>query len=265
MAPLVDIPLGEVIVSDPRPAIIPALLAELDRALSQPASPWRRYAQWQSQRQLLQRLRDVLSLWPAADPQSARPQSSPQSLPQSPLASPLQADIHQLMVQRQVLQAEVTALTVARSRQQAQIMVPLIDQVEQLELFQQRTERLLRDVDGALQVTFRSVDQDLLAYRLGLLQRLDQMEGLSQQSETIVATLLQQLIQSVPPVPPLPPSPVTTPLPPAAVAPTPIAQLDALLGLLGLSHPTNLAAPVPPSTAEFVLTELSDLFPAGEF
>jgi hypothetical protein len=257
MAPLVDIPLGEVIVSDPRPAIIPALLAELDRALSQPASPWRRYAQWQSQRQLLQRLRDVLSLWPAADPQSARPQS--------PLAGPLQADIQQLMVQRQVLQAEVTALTVARSRQQAQIMVPLIDQVEQLELFQQRTERLLRDVDGALQVTFRSVDQDLLAYRLGLLQRLDQMEGLSQQSETIVATLLQQLIQSVPPTPPLSPSPVTTPLPPAAVAPTPIAQLDALLGLLGLSHPTNLAAPVPPSTAEFVLTELSDLFPAGEF
>jgi hypothetical protein len=259
---LVDIPLGEVIVSDPRPAIIPALLAELDRALSQPASPWRRYAQWQSQRQLLQRLRDVLSLWPA-------PQSPPQSLPQSlplPLAGPLQADIQQLMVQRQVLQAEVTALTVARSRQQAQIMVPLIDQVEQLELFQQRTERLLRDVDGALQVTFRSVDQDLLAYRLGLLQRLDQMEGLSQQSETIVATLLQQLIQSVPPTPPLSPSPVTTPLAPVAVAPTaPIAQLDALLGLLGLSHPTNIAAPALPSTEEFVLTELSDLFPAGEF
>jgi hypothetical protein len=252
MAPLVDIPLGEVIVSDPRPAIIPALLAELDRALSQPASPWRRYAQWQSQRQLLQRLRDVLSLWPAADPQSARPQS--------PLAGPLQADIQQLMVQRQVLQAEVTALTVARSRQQAQIMVPLIDQVEQLELFQQRTERLLRDVDGALQVTFRSVDQDLLAYRLGLLQRLDQMEGLSQQSETIVATLLQQLIQSVPP----PLSPATTSLPPAPLPPTaPIAQLDELLGLLGLSHPTNLAAL--PSTEEFVLTELSDLFPIGEF
>jgi hypothetical protein len=197
---------------------------------------------------------------PAADPQSASPQSPPQSLPQSPLAGPLQADIQQLMVQRQVLQAEVTALTVARSRQQAQIMVPLIDQVEQLELFQQRTERLLRDVDGALQVTFRSVDQDLLAYRLGLLQRLDQMEGLSQQSETIVATLLQQLIQSVPP----PLSPATTPLPPAPLPPTaPIAQLDELLGLLGLSHPTNLAAL--PSTEEFVLTELSDLFPIGEF
>jgi hypothetical protein len=249
MAPLVDIPLGEVIVSDPRPAIIPALLAELDRALSQSAAPWRRYAQWQSQRQLLQRLRDVLSLWPAADQQSQ-------------FLTPLQADIQQLMVQRQVLQAEVTALTVARSRQQAQIMVPLIDQVEQLELFQQRTERLLRDVDGALQLTFRSVDQDLLAYRLGLLQRLDQMEGLSQQSETIVATLLQQLIQSVPPVPP----PVTSPLPSAALTPTaPIAQLDELLGLLGLSDPANLAAPVPPSTAEFVLTELSDLFPTGEF
>jgi hypothetical protein len=230
-------------VSDPRPPIIPTLLAELDRCLAQPGVPWRLYPQWQAQRQLLQRLRDVLSLWPTSAGQ---------------LLAPLQADIQQLLAQRQALQAEVADLTAQRSVLQAQMMTPLIAQVEQLELFQQRANQVIRDVDGALQLTFRSVDQDMAAYQREFAQRLGKLDDLSQQSETIVATLLQQLIQEMPQLRQLPPSPsgrspdpvtiaavnaldAPTPPPPTASGAT-IGQLDA------------------PSTDEFTLSDLPDRF-----
>ncbi len=265
-------PLG-VIVSDPRPPIIPTLIAELDRCLAQPGLPWRLYPQWQVQRQLLQRLRDVLSLWPTSAGQ---------------LLAPLQADIQQLLAQRQTLQAEVADLTAQRSQLQSQMLLPLIDQVEQLERFQQRTNQVIRDVDGALQLTFRSFDQDMAAYQQGFAQRLGKLDDLSQQSETIVATLLQQLIQEVQQLRQLPPaalvrspdrltpaavnapSPLATP--PSTASGTTIGQLDELFGLLGLAPGSPLTAAAStdhelamPIAAEFTLSDLTTLFDPDEF
>jgi hypothetical protein len=266
-------------VSDPRPPLIQALLTELDRTLAQPLAPWRRYAQWHSQRQLLQRLRDVLSLWPPT-PNPIVPAAETTTIAdvRSQLLAPLQADIQQLLTQRQALQAEVADLTAQRSLQQAQIMAPLIDQVEQLELFQQRTNQMIQAVDGSMQLTLRGFDQDLETYRRALTQRLGQLDDLSQQSETIVATLLQQVIQEVqllrqlPPAPPTaaPIAPIATPISPTATAVTEvgqsppvvtsISQLADLLGELGL-----IAAGVTPSTiamtaSELTLTDLDDRF-----
>jgi hypothetical protein len=268
-----------VIVPDPRPPIIPMLLAELDRCLAQPGTPWRLYPQWQAQRQLLQRLRDVLSLWPTSGSQSL---------------APLQSDIQQLLAQRQTLQAEVADLTVQRSLLQSQMMMPLIDQVEQLELFQQRTNQVIRDVDGALQLTFRSFDQDMAAYQQGFAQRLGKLDDLSQQSETIVATLLQQLIQEVQQLRQLPPavvarspdalSIVAVNAPPAAAisrlpppaSGTTIGQLDELLGLLGLVDPPPMPPPAitdqgwpplgwpTPIAEEFTRSDLRDQFELDE-
>jgi hypothetical protein len=269
-------------VSDPRPPLIQTLLTELDRALAQPSAPWRLYSQWLSQRQLLQRLRDVLSLWPQ-EPQAIAPTSETTAFAavRSQLLTPLQTDIQQLLDQRQALQAEVADLTAQRSLQQAQIMAPLIEQVEQLELFQQRTQQVIQAVDGSMQLTFRIFDQDLEAYRRGLAQRLGNLTDLSQQSETIVASLLPELIQAaqqlrqLPPAAPPPrtlssatpaatPSPTTVtelpspPPPPATV--TAISQLDDLLGLLGFEATDT--APTNPSASthndEFRLTEWDD-------
>lgn len=255
----VEIPSPGVIVSDPRPPIIPTLLAELDRCLAQPGVPWRLYPQWQAQRQLLQRLRDVLSLWPTSAGQ---------------LLAPLQADIQQLLAQRQALQAEVANLTAQRSVLQAQMMTPLIAQVEQLELFQQRTNQVIRDVDGSLQLTFRSFDQDMAAYQRGFAQRLGKLDDLSQQSETIVATLLEQLIQEVQQLRQLPPASGTSPDPlpiaamnaldampimsPPTVSGATIGQLDELLGLLGFAQ--DVPVSVPPIGDEFTLWAMPDLF-----
>jgi hypothetical protein len=247
-------------VSDPRPPIIPTLLAELDRCLAQPGAPWRLYPQWQAQRQLLQRLRDVLSLWPTSAGQ---------------LLAPLQADIQQLLAQRQALQAEVVALTAQRSALQAEMMTPLIAQVEQLERFQQRANQVIRDVDGTLQLTLRSVDQDMAAYQRGLAQRLGKLDDLSQQSETIVATLLQQLIQEVQQLRQLPPTAGTAPAPLpiaplhtlAASSPPPppldgatIGRLDELLGWLGLVPDAAISVPPPAVADEFILWDMPDWF-----
>ncbi len=264
-------------MSDPRPPIIPSLIAELDRCLAQPGLPWRLYPQWQVQRQLLQRLRDVLSLWPTSAGQ---------------LLAPLQTDIQQLLAQRQTLQAEVADLTAQRSQLQSQMLLPLIDQVEQLERFQQRTNQVIRDVDGALQLTFRSFDQDMAAYQHGFAQRLGKLDDLSQHSETIVATLLQQLIQEVQQLRQLPPAslvrspdrlppaavnastPLTTPLttPASTASGTTIGQLDELCGLLGLAPGSPLAAAgntdhglAVPIAAEFTLSDLTNLFDPDEF
>ncbi len=254
-------PLG-VIVSDPRPPIIPTLIAELDRCLAQPGLPWRLYPRWQVQRQLLQRLRDVLALWPTSAGQ---------------LLAPLQADIQQLLAQRQTLQAEVADLTAQRSQLQSQMLLPLIDQVEQLERFQQRTNQVIRDVDGALQLTFRSFDQDMAAYQQGFAQRLGKLDDLSQQSETIVATLLQQLIQEVQQLRQVPPAattmpPAATTMPPATASGTTIGQLDELFGLLGLANGSPLATAANtdrglalPIAAEFTLSDLTNLFDPDEF
>jgi hypothetical protein len=150
-------------------------------------------------------------------------------------------------------------------------MQPLIDQVEQLEQFQQRADRVLKGVDQSLQFTFQTLDQDMVAYRRSLTQRFGQLEDLSQQSETIVATLLQRLIEASPsPVmlradrPELAPGETTTSLlspilplsavgtlesaaaatvpavPPAA--PRSIASLQAILSQLGLTHPSSRSA-----------------------
>jgi hypothetical protein len=266
-------------VSDPRPPIIRTLIAELDRCLAQSGTPWRLYPQWQVQRQLLQRLRDVLSLWPTSGSQ---------------LLAPLQSDIQQLLTQRQALQAEVADLTAQRSVLQSQMMMPLIDQVEQLERFQQRTNQVIRDVDGALQLTFRSFDQDMTAYQNGFAQRLGKLDDLSQQSETIVATLLQQLIQEVQQLRQLPPaataqspdplpivvvdaqSAMTTAMPAPTTSGATIGQLDELLGWLGLANAPRvtpaaitdrgrsmrgLAAPI---NEEFTLSDIADLFEPDE-
>jgi hypothetical protein len=259
----VEIPSLGVIVSDPRPPIIPTLLAELDRALAAPIAPWRRYPQWQTQRQLLQRVRDILSLWPTTA---------------GAVLAPLEAEIQQLLTQRQVLQAEVADLTAQRSRLQSELMAPLIDQVEQLELFQQRTQQMLRDVDGTVQLTLRSVDQDLTAHQQGFTQRLGKLEDLSQQSETIVATLLSQLIQEVQQLRQLPPAapiglPANRPLfptanaaapddatPDAAAPVTTIGQLSDLLSALGLREATPVNPIVPTDVTEFTLSLLDDRF-----
>jgi hypothetical protein len=275
-------------VSDPRPPLIQTLLTELDRALAQPLAPWRLYSQWLSQRQLLQRLRDVLSLWPTAqNPIVPAAATTTITDVRSQLLAPLQADIQQLLTQRQALQAEVAALTRQRSLQQAQIMAPLIDQVEQLELFQQRTNQMIQAVDGSMQLTFRVFDQDLEAYRRGLVQRLDQLDDLSQQSETIVATLLQQVIQEVQQLRQLPPAPPTAlsqsspdddravaitaaaPISPTAVtaigqsppaAVPSISQLADLLGELGLTASGVASKPIAMTESELTLTDLDDLF-----
>jgi hypothetical protein len=272
-----EIPSPGVIVSNPRPPIIPTLLAALDRALAAPIAPWRVYPQWQAQRQLLQRVRDILSLWPTTE-----------SAVESTILAPLQADIQQLVAQRQALQAEVTELTMQRSALQAQMMAPLIDQVEQLELFQQRTQQMLRDVDGTVQLTLRSVDQDLTAHQRGFTQRLGKLEDLSQQSETIVATLLSQLIQEVQQLRQLPPAtgpmtngqsetiglsiatplfPPTSPSATAPVAATPVAatpvaigQLTDLLGQLGLREAAPVNPIAPTDVTEFTLSLLDDRF-----
>ncbi len=257
-------------MSDPRPSIIPTLLAELDLALAAPIAPWRLYPQWQAQRQLLQRTRDILSLWPTTD---------------TAVLGPLQTEIQQLLTQRQELQAEVADLTAQRSALQAEMMVPLINQVEQLELFQQRTQQMLRDVDGTVQLTLRSVDQDLTAHQRGFTQRLGKLEDLSQQSETIVATLLSQLIAEVQQLRQLPPAtsamtdgrsqtigltaspvvatsqlPARPPITSAAPDADTIGELTDLLSGLGL-RPANPVPPIdPPDDREFTLSLLDDRF-----
>lgn len=189
------------IVSDPQlplspsAALIQTLCQDIDRLLATSVAPWRYPAQLQAQRQLLQRLRDVLVLWPGTA--STEPVTAAAQATHVLVVEALQTDIQQLLQTRQALQQEVAQLSAQRAQQQAQMLLPLIEQVEQLERFQTRTNNMLQDVDRSLQLTLRTADSDIAAYEQSLAQRLTKLDDLSQQSETIVATLFQQLLQEI--------------------------------------------------------------------
>lgn len=242
-------------MSDPRPQVVQALIQEIERVIEQVSPPWRLYQSWREQRQLLQRVRDVLSLWPPASPTNgaSRREQSVDRIQANILAA-LQHDIQRLSQHRQQLQTEVDQLQSQLDVQRVQVMQPLIEQVEQLELFQQRADQTLQNLDRSLQLTFRTLDRDMGTYERALLQRLGHLDNLSQQGEAIVINLLQQVIREMQQLPsadtataaprplPLDISPTAVEFAPTSAAvvpqtpPTPIATLGEIPGLLGLSE-----------------------------
>lgn len=206
-------------MSDRPPSSIQVLIADINRVLRQPLAVWRLYPQAVAQRQLLERTREVLSLWPTnapnpeltspeltlpanaskpvgADAPTDTPTAAVNSLTTSLLA-PLQADIQTLTAQRQALQQEVTQLEATKQLQQQQMMAPLIQQVEDLETFHDRANQILQSLDNSLKLTFTGLEQDAASYQRSLAQRLSQLYEMGEQSETVIANLLQQLVTEI--------------------------------------------------------------------
>jgi hypothetical protein len=201
-------------MSDRPPSSIQVLIADINRILRQPLAVWRLYPQAVAQRQLLERTREVLALWPtnAASSASTLPVNANEPGTTdttndtstaaingitASLLAPLQADIQTLTAQRQSLQQEVTQLEATKQLQQQQMMAPLIQQVEDLETFHDQANQILQSLDSTLKLTFTGLEQDAASYQRSLAQRLSQLYEMGEQSETVIAHLLQQLVTEI--------------------------------------------------------------------
>jgi hypothetical protein len=198
------------------------LLTELDRLLTQ-SSLRQRLKGNPEQRQMLQRLRDLLALTPS-DPTTA-----------------LQAEIAGLKAERDALKAQLTAQT----PNPLSTTIALTD-------FSDRTHQLLTNLDSSLQLVFTTLSRHLQTYELDLTQGLDRLHNLSTQTEPLLSNLLTQLLQAqtLPAVSSIP----------AALAPE--DRITSLGDLLGhLTGPVT-APPNPGQTnrgQDFTLQGMADL------
>jgi aminoglycoside phosphotransferase len=145
------------------------LLAELDRLLTQ-SSLRQRLKGNPQQRQMLQRLRDLLALTPI-DPTPA-----------------LKAEIAALKAERAALQAQL-ATAQTPNPNPLSTTIALTD-------FSDRTHQLLSNLDSSLQLVFTTLSRHLQTYELDLTQGLDRLHNLSTQTEPLLTQLLTQLLQA---------------------------------------------------------------------
>ncbi len=202
------------------------LLAELDRLLT-PSSLRQRLKGNPKQRQMLQRLRDLLALAPI-DPTIA-----------------LKAEIAELKAERDALKVQLAAPPSTSDR--LSTTIALTD-------FSDRTHQLLGNLDSSLQLVFTTLLRHLQTYELDLTQGLDRLHNLSTQAEPLLTELLTQLLQTQT----LPASPP----PPTALAPEDrITKLGDLLGHLTQSQPVTSPPPAGQTNnvQDFRLQGMADL------
>jgi hypothetical protein len=240
---------------------IQQLLVDVKRTLQrQQPPPWAVYSQWLEQQQLLLRVKEVLGIYADISPISPRDVVAPVPVTPEPIATDALA------------QANADAL--------AQV--------------HDRTNQLINSLDRSLHLTFAALDRDVETYRLALTRKVEQLYELGERSESVVALLLQQVIDeahqaALRPSPPpalqvLTASPSPTPLPLAdqslpIVDPVldrtvnrpvdRVASLAELLPQLNLTR-SELAASIAPKSvnieadpidlSEFTLTGFDNLF-----
>ncbi|NJM45097.1 MAG: hypothetical protein HC860_02185 [Alkalinema sp. RU_4_3] len=205
------------------------LLAELDRLLSQ-SSLRQRLKGNPQQRQMLQRLRDLLALTPI-DPTTA-----------------LQAEIAALRAERDALQAQLAA--------PPQNSAPLSTTIA-LSDFSDRTHQLLGNLDSSLTLVFTTLLRHLQTYESDLTTGLDRLHNLSTQAEPLLTALLTQLRQA-------PTLPAAAPVPAALAPEDRITKLGDLLNHLTQSQPVT-SPPIsgqPNSSQDFRLQGMADLLNA---
>jgi hypothetical protein len=206
------------------------LLAELDRLLTQ-SSLRQRLKGNPQQRQMLQRLRDLLAFTPTAiDPTLA-----------------LKAEIAALKAERDALQAQL-AMVQNPAPDPLSTTIALTD-------FSDRTHQLLGNLDSSLQLVFTTLSRHLQTYELDLTQGLDRLHHLSTQTEPLLTQILTQILQAQA----LPAAPPQIPI---ALAPEDrITTLSDLLGCLVDPQPVT-PPPMPGQTnnvQDFRLQGMSDL------
>jgi hypothetical protein len=222
-----------------------SLITELDRLLAQSRLK-SRLGGHREQRQMLQRLRDLLAL---TEPDNTKV---------------LNAEIAALTAQRDALKAEIVALNAQKAPQHT-------DNPEThraIENLSTLTHHRLRELDSSVELVFYTLQQHLQTYAVDLEQGLDRMHLLSGQSEILVSSLVNRLLQQALPSPQ---GEIPPPSLPAAVDP------DDRIGTLGelLSQLTQFSAPQssapqssetpatagnPKGSQDFTLRGMGDIF-----
>jgi hypothetical protein len=199
------------------------LLTELDRLLTQ-SSLRQRLKGNPEQRQMLQRLRDLLALTPT-DP-----------------TVPLKAEIAALKAQVAALQTQIATPE------------PLSTTTIALTDFSDRTHHLLTNLDSSLQLVFTTVSRHLQTYELDLTQGLDRLHNLSTQTEPLLSNLLTQLLQTQT-------LPAATPIPAALAPEDRITTLGDLLGHLTEAGPVTAPPDLGQTNGgqDFTLQGMADL------
>lgn len=206
------------------------LLTEVDRLLTQ-SSLRARLQGNPEQRQMLQRLRDLLALTPV-DPTIA-----------------LKAEIA-------ALQAEVAALKTQLAHQPVPQPTEPLSTTLALSDFSDRTHQLLGNLDSSLQLVFTTLIRHLQTYEQDLTQGLDRLHNLSSQTEPLLTELLTQLRQA----PALPPATEAMP-----VVLDPADRINTLGELLGHLTGSPIVESSPPSgqpnltPEDFTLQGMADL------
>ncbi len=191
-----------------------SLIAELDGLLGQSRLKSRIQGHRQ-QRQMLQRLRDLLALTEFDGTKG------------------LSAEIAALTAQRDALKAEIVALNTQKAAQQTAHNSPDTDRA--IENLSTLTHRHLRDLDSSVELVFHTLQQHLQTYAIELEQGIDRMHRLSGQSEVLVSDLVNRLLHQVPTTA----LPIPAPQIPAAVNPEDcIGTLGELLSQLTQSGET---------------------------
>jgi hypothetical protein len=229
---------------------IQQLLVDVKRTLQrQQPPPWAVYSQWLEQQQLLLRVKEVLGIY---------------------------ADI----LPRDVIAPSSVTPAVVAPDMAAQANADALAQVHD------RTNQLINSLDSSLHLTFAALDRDVETYRLALTRKVEQLYDLGERSESVVALLLQQVLDeanqaaarpSLAPAPPVlmaNPFPTSSPLVDQSVpivdrSVDRVASLAELLPQLSLTRP-ELAASIAPKSvnieadpidlSEFTLTGFDNLF-----
>jgi hypothetical protein len=199
--------LREIIVTEQLTSI-QQLLVDVKRTLQrQQPPPWAVYSQWVEQQKLLLRVKEVLGIYvdllprDVAVPEPAEPDVLPQ--------------VSQVSQVSQVRPIETDSAAQANADALAQV--------------HDRTNQLINSLDSSLHLTFAALDRDVETYRLALTCKVEQLYELGERSESVVALLLQQVIDEAheaalrPRLTPTSPALMSPPLTPA---PAPLLLVD---------------------------------------
>jgi hypothetical protein len=254
--------LREIIVTEQLTSI-QQLLVDVKRTLQrQQPPPWAVYSQWLEQQKLLLRVKEVLGIYADLLPRDVV------------VPNPLMPDVA----------PQVRPIETDSSASSAQANADAVAQVHD------RTNQLINSLDSSLHLTFAALDRDVETYRLALTRKVEQLYELGERSESVVALLLQQVIDEaheaamrprlMPTLPPLTPVPLPAPMLASSSlvdqSPSPIVEpidrftsLAQLLPQLMLSKPELDPSIVPESAnidanpidlSEFTLTGFENLF-----
>ena len=113
------------------------------------------------------------------------------------LIQPLQTDVENLRQQREHLMLEIRQLEARR--QYASELSPMTpyQSLEQLRVFQDRLDEVVRGLDSTLNVVFESLQRNVNAYEESLGQGIDKLHHLGQQGEIIFTALINHLAQKL--------------------------------------------------------------------